>query len=100
MKIFPRLFQDPARNPSGASISKLYKTLPTAIRILIRKYKDLISIAQLFLKNRLYENKNPKTFGFGGESSRLESYFGGEVPVEKNIFQIKKEKRCCFALYL
>jgi hypothetical protein len=66
----------------------------------MRKYKDLISIAQLFLKNRSYENKNTKTSDFGGESSRLESYFAGEVPVEKDIFQIKKEKRCCFALYL
>ncbi len=66
----------------------------------MRKYKERISIAQLFLKNRSYENKNTKTSDFGGESSRLESYFAGEVPVEKYIFQIKKEKRCCFALYL
>ncbi len=66
----------------------------------MRKYKDLISIARLFLKNRSYKNKNPKTSDFGGESLRLEIYFAGEVPVEKNIFQIKKEKRCSFVLYL
>ncbi len=66
----------------------------------MRKYKDLISIAQLFLKNRSYDNKNPKTSDFGGESLRLEIYFAGEVQVEKCIFQIKKEKTCCFGFYL
>ena len=66
----------------------------------MRKCKDLISIAQLFLKNRSYENKSPKTSDFGDESLRLEICFADEVTVEKIIFQIKKEKRCCFALYL
>jgi hypothetical protein len=109
MKIFRRLFQDPelgvdsvhrngtprngepyhlypARNSSGTSSSKLYKTISTIIRILMRKYKDLISVTQLFLKNRSYENKNSKTSDFGGVSLRLEIYFAGEVPVSKKFF--------------
>ncbi len=65
----------------------------------MRKYKDLISIAQLFLKNRSYENKNTKTSELRGETLGLEIYFAGEAQVGKNIFQIKKEKRCCFAPY-
>ena len=81
MKMFSRLFQDPAWNSSGTSISKLYKTIPTIMRLLMKKYKDLISISQLFLKNRSYENKCPKTSDFAGESLRLEIYFAGEVPV-------------------
>jgi hypothetical protein len=100
MKIFPRLFQNSARNSSGTNISKLHKTIPTITRIFIKKYKDLISIAQLLLENISYENKNPITSDFGGESLRLEIYIADEVPVGKNIFQIKKQKKCCFALYL
>ena len=55
-------------------------------------YKDLISIAQLFLKNRSYGNKTPTTSDFGGESLRLEIYFAGEIPVEKVFFKLKKRK--------
>jgi hypothetical protein len=68
MKISPILFQNPAPNSLGTNISKLYKTIPTVIEILMRKYKDLINIAWSFLKNRSYENKNLKTSDFGDES--------------------------------
>ena len=54
----------------------------------MKKYKDLISIAQLFLKNRSYENKSPQT-----------SDFGDEVSVGKINYQIEREKRCCFAFF-
>ncbi len=57
-------------------------------------------MAQLFFKNRSYENKNPETSDFKNESLQLEIYFPYDVPVGKNIFQMQKEKRCYFAPYL